>query len=146
MVTAQEAGGQLRVQEFLDDVAELVVCKDHLQWYNVDVATLLEGCNIHGHATNPRDGSAVIFLDRSVVVCHPRTGKLQHYPKSMVHCFVEDHRSSGSTSKDGLIFSVELFSISPLEEELCFMLECREEHEIPCAQRQAGLWLGWLNR
>ena len=145
MVTTQGAQGQLRVQEFLDDVADLDVCKEHLQWYNVDVATLLEGCRILGHTTNSRDGSAILFLDSSVVVCNPKAGKIQHYPKSMVHCFVDDHRTGEETARDGVVFSVELFSISPREEELCFMLECQKEHEIPTAQREAARWLGWLN-
>ena len=145
MVSAQKAQGQLRVQEFLDDVADLCVCKEHLLWYNVDVATLLEGCSIRGHTTNPKDGSAILFLDSSVVSCHPRTGRLQHYPKSMVHCFVDDHRHGGEAAPDGVVFSVELFSISPRDEELCFILECHQEHEIPAAQREAARWLGLLN-
>ena len=145
MSGAPAAVSELRVQEFLDDISCLEVCQDHLQWYNVDVATLLQGCNIQGHTTNPKDGSAILFLESSVLVCRPETGKLQHYPKSMVHCFIDDHRRNDAPPTDDIVFAVELFSISPREEELCFMLECNQEHEVPSAQREAARWLGWLN-
>ncbi len=136
---------QLRVQEFLDDVSNLDSCENHISWYNVDVATMLEGCRILGHSTNPDDGSAVIFLDKSVVVCDPRGGRVQHYPKGMVHCFIDDRRKEVKSEDDSL-FSVELFSISPRNEELCYILSCDSEEDVPTIQNEVARWLGWLNR
>ncbi len=140
----ESASSQLRVQEFLDAVSNQKECKEHLQWYNVDVAAMLEGCSIKGHSINPENGSAVIFLKESVVVCDAKKGRLQHYPRGMVHCFVDDNRLKVSEAADTL-FSVELFSISPREEELCHLLSCQHEHEIPAAQQEVSRWLGWLN-
>ncbi len=136
---------QLRVQEFLDDVCNLDTCESHISWYNVDVATILGGCRILGHSTNPDDGSAVIFLEESVVVCNPIGGRIHHYPKGMVHCFVDDKRNDQSRLEDEAIFSTELFSISPRDEELCYILSCNDENEIPNLQSEVAKWLGWLN-
>lgn len=141
---SESALSQLRVQEFLDEVSNQKECKEHLQWYNVDVAAMLEGCAIKGHSVSPADGSAVVFLGESVVVCDAKKGRMQHYPRGMIHCFVDDNRRKAEPTADSL-FSVELFSISPREEELCFLLNCEHEHEIPDAQQQVSRWLGWLN-
>lgn len=141
---------QLRVQEFLDDVSNMDNCVKHISWYNVDVATMLEGCRILGHSTNPDDGSAVIFLDKSVVVCDPQGGRVQHYPKGMVHCFVDDRRSKAKNVATGeaeeSLFAVELFSISPRNEELCYILSCDSEEDVPTVQNEVARWLGWLNQ
>jgi hypothetical protein len=141
---SESALSQLRVQEFLDEVSNQKECKEHLQWYNVDVAAMLVDCTIKGHSINPENGSAVIFLKESVVVCDARKGRVQHYPRGMVHCFIDDNRRKPNKSTDSL-FSVELFSISPREEELCYLLNCKHEHEIPDAQHEVSRWLGWLN-
>jgi hypothetical protein len=142
---ADSALSQLRVQEFLDDVSNLESCENHLSWYNVDVATMLEGCRILGHSTNPADGSAIIFLQESVVVCNPEAGRIQHYPRGMVHCFVDDQRKKEDREDGDPVFSTELFSVSPREEELCYMLSCHEEHDVPNMQNEVARWLCWLN-
>jgi hypothetical protein len=142
---SDSALSQLRVQEFLDDVCNLKCCENHVSWYNVDVATMLEGCIILGHSTNPEDGSAVIFLKESVVVCDPLKGSVQHYPRGMVHCFVDDKRNNPEREEGEAIFSTELFSISPRDEELCYILSCEDEHEIPTIQGEVARWLSWLN-
>ena len=41
--------GQLRVQEYLDDVSELDIPSSQTEWYNVDVASLLIGSKVLGH-------------------------------------------------------------------------------------------------
>ncbi|MDC3291347.1 hypothetical protein OAV27_02530 [Euryarchaeota archaeon] len=142
---SDSALSQLRVQEFLDEVCNLESCEKHISWYNVDVATMLEGCKIRGHSTNPEDGSAVIFLNESVVVCDPKEASMQHYPRGMVHCFVDDKRNNPEQEDGGPIFSTELFSISPRGEELCYILSCEEEHEVPIIQNEVANWLSWLN-
>ncbi|PXY74432.1 MAG: hypothetical protein CXX81_21330, partial [Methanobacteriota archaeon] len=126
-------------------VCNLESCENHISWYNVDVATMLEGCKIRGHSTNPEDGTAVIFLNESVVVCNPKEGSMQHYPRGMIHCFVDDKRNSDEQEEGEPIFSTELFSISPRGEELCYILSCEEEHEVPTIQTEVANWLSWLN-
>lgn len=142
---SDSALSQLRVQEFLDEVCNLESCENHISWYNVDVATMLEGCKIRGHSTNPEDGTAVIFLNESVVVCDPKEGSMQHYPRGMIHCFVDDKRNCPEQEEGEPIFSTELFSISPRGEELCYILSCEEEHEVPTIQTEVANWLSWLN-
>ena len=142
---ADSASSHLRVQEFLDEVCNLESCENHITWYNVDVATMLEGCRILGHTTNAENGSAVIFLNESVVVCNPKEGSIQHYPKSVVHCFVDDRREKSERDEDEPLFSMELFSLSPRDEELCYILSCQDEQDIPNLQNEVARWLGWLN-
>jgi len=142
---SDSAMSQLRVQEFLDEVCNLESCENHITWYNVDVATMLEGCRILGHSTNPEDGSAIIFLKESVVVCVPEEGSIQHYPKGTVHCFVDDKRKNAERDDDEPLFSTELFSLSPRDEELCYIRSCEDEQDIPNLQNEVARWLGWLN-
>ena len=43
----------LRVQEYLDDVSELDIPSSQTEWYNVDVASLLNGSKVLGHEVDP---------------------------------------------------------------------------------------------
>tara|TARA_B100001750_G_scaffold159642_1_gene128661 strand:+ start:1876 stop:2343 length:468 start_codon:yes stop_codon:yes gene_type:complete len=142
---SDSAVSHLRVQEFLDEVSNLESCENYITWYNVDVATMLEGCRILGHTTNSENGSAVIFLKESVIVCDPKEGSIQHYPKGVVHCFVDDRRKNIEREEDEALFSTELFSLSPRGEELCYILSCQDEQDIPKLQNEIARWLGWLN-
>ena len=44
----------------------------------------------------------------------PEESAIHHFPKNMLHCFVDDFRRLGSQD-DGILFKAELFSISPLK-------------------------------
>ena len=79
----------LRIQEFLDDISKLQLSFAFSQWYNVDVASLISNTNILGHEVDENTGSSLIFLDRSVMFCCPKSGKIHHYPKHLLHCFVD---------------------------------------------------------
>ena len=48
-MSGEETTGQLRVQEYLDDVSELDIPSSQTQWYNIDVASLLTSTKIIGH-------------------------------------------------------------------------------------------------
>jgi len=136
---------QLRVQEFLDGVAQSGLTNDVIEWYNIDVTAVLEGCPIHGHELNPSDGSALIFLKKSVVHCLPKEGRMLHYPKHLVHCFVEDHRYGETFDDDGLVLRAELFSISPTGEQLQWEMLCRTPNEVPDVEQVIASWMRWLN-
>ena len=136
--------GQLRVQEYLDDVSELDIPSTQTEWYNVDVASLLTGSKVLGHEVDQCTGDSLLFLEKSVMLCSPSAGKMQHFPKHLLHCFVDDNRCECS-EHDGVLFRAELFSISPTEEQLCWERCCRSEMEIPDVQSRVARCLSWLN-
>ena len=136
--------GQLRVQEYLDDVSELDIPSSQTEWYNVDVASLLIGSKVLGHEVDQSTGDSLLFLERSVMRCSPSEGKMQHFPKHLLHCFVDDTRCE-CNEHDGVLFRAELFSISPTEEQLCWERCGRSEMEIPDVQSRVARWLSWLN-
>ena len=143
-MSGEETGGQLRVQEYLDDVSDLDIPSSQTQWYNVDVASLLTSTKILGHEVDRCTGDSLLFLERSAMLCSPSTGKMQHFPKHLLHCFVDDNREKCS-EHDGVLFRAELFSISPTEEQLCWEHCCRSEMEVPEVQSRVASWLSWLN-
>ena len=143
-MSAEETMGQLRVQEYLDDVSELDIPSAQTEWYNVDVASLLIGSKVLGHEVDQSTGDSLLFLERSVMRCSPSEGKMQHFPKHLLHCFVDDFRCE-CNEHDGVLFRAELFSISPTEEQLCWERCCRSEMEIPDVQSRVARWLSWLN-
>ena len=140
----EEAISQLRIQEYLDDVSEMNISHSHSQWYNVDVASLLNGSRIVGHELDAQTGSSLIFLRNSAILCCPETGRIHHYPKHLIHCFVDDNRRN-SPDSDGILMRAELFSISPNQEQLCWECCCRSELEVPEIQSKVSVWLSWLN-
>ena len=143
-MSAEETVAHLRVQEYLDDVSELDIPSSQTEWYNVDVASLLTGSRVLGHEVDQCTGDSLLFLERSVMLCSPSAGKMQHFPKHLLHCFVDDNRC-GCNEHDGVLFRAELFSISPTEEQLCWERCCRSEMEIPDVQSRVARWLSWLN-
>ena len=144
IMSQEETVSQLRIQEYLDDVSGLDIPHSHSQWYNIDVASLLNGSSIEGHELDPSTGSSLIFLSRSVMLCCPESGRIHHYPKHLLHCFVDDNRAK-SNEADGVLMRAELFSISPKEEQLCWECCCRSELEVPEIQSKVSRWLSWLN-
>jgi hypothetical protein len=143
-MSAEETMAHLRVQEYLDDVSELDIPSSQTEWYNVDVASLLTGSKVLGHEVDRCTGDSLLFLEKSVMLCSPSAGKMQHFPKHLLHCFVDDNRCECS-EHDGVLFRAELFSISPTEEQLCWERCCRSEMEIPDVQSRVSHWLSWLN-
>ena len=144
-MSKEEAASQLRIQEYLDDVSELDIPHSESQWHHIDVASLLDGTKIEGHELDPITGSSLIFLPRSAMLCCPKSGRIHHYPKHLLHCFVDDNRSK-SNDADGVLIRAELFSISPNEEQLCWECSCRSELEVPEMQSKVSRWVSWLNR
>ena len=93
---ADEGYTQLKVQQYLDDVSRLNIPAEQTQWYNVDVANMLADTRIKGHEVDETSGSSLLFLERSVMLCCPESGRMHHFPKHLLHCFVDDNRSKWS--------------------------------------------------
>ncbi|MDE0953067.1 MAG: hypothetical protein OR994_00170 [Candidatus Poseidoniales archaeon] len=143
-MSGDEAMAHLRVQEYLDDVSNLNLPLAKSEWYNIDVAALLVNCRLIGHDIDEATGCSLLFLEKSVMMCCPNSGRMHHYPKHLLHCFIDDKRNLPITA-DGVIFKAELFSISPSEEQLCWEEISRSEMEIPMVQNKIARWLSWLN-
>ena len=144
VMAREEAVHLLRRQEYLDEVSSLDLPTSYAAWYNVDVATLLNKTRIVGHEVDTETGQSLVFFDRSLMLCCPVSGKMHHYPKHLLHCFVDDNRCDFS-DQDGVLFRAELFSISPTGEQLCWEACCRSEMEVPEVQTKGSRWLSWLN-
>ena len=140
-----EALSQLRIQEYYDDLSKLDIPMAHSQWYNIDVASLLNGTSIIGYEVDSDSGASLLLLEKSAILCCPNTGRIHHYPKNLIHCFVDDSRSDLKNC-DGIILKAELFSISPNEEQLSWECCCRSELDVPEIQRKVSSWLSWLNQ
>jgi hypothetical protein len=143
-MTHPAAVTDLRFQEFLDSVSSLSLKNGEKDWYNIEVTAAIDGCSILGHEVDPHSGSSLIFLKNSLMLCVPSKGHLAHYPRHLVHCFVDDFRRNGK-EENGMVMRAELFSISPSEEQLAWEKKCFSEHEVPTIQASVSRWLRWLN-
>ena len=143
-VTTESAYSPERLQAFLDSVASMSLDRKFHEWYSVEVAAAIDGCKIHGHEINSDSGSSLLFLNKSAVLCVPKKGHIAHYPRHLIHCFVDDFRHNGEHD-DGLVMRAELFSISPSQEQLAWEVKCRSERDVPDVQSSVSRWLKWLN-
>jgi hypothetical protein len=134
------------VQAFLDEVTALKINTTHYDWYQVDVAAVLDGCHVEGHEVDPVSGDALLFLKSSLMFCSPETGAMRHYPRSLVHCFVDDRRKRPDVDDPELLYRGELFSVTPESEQLCWVRDCVTDHEIPIVQSAVSTWMRWLNK
>lgn len=134
-------------QAFLDDVVTKLDTRKEKDWYNVDVKTILDKTQILSHEVR-ENGDSLVFLNSSVMYFSPKTGRMQHFPRSLVHCFVDDYRMAieKNDEDDNVVFRGELFSVTPHEEQLCWILECDAEKDVPHAQASVAKWMSWLNR
>ena len=136
-MVAEEPVHMLRKQEYLDEGSALDLPASYATWYNVDVATLLTSTRIVGHEVDDETGQSLVFFDRSLMLCCPESGRMHHYPKHLLHCFVDDNRCD-CAEQDGVLFRAELFSISPTGEQLCWEANCRSEMEVPGVQTKVS--------
>tara|TARA_B110000014_G_C19973395_1_gene503966 strand:+ start:232 stop:693 length:462 start_codon:yes stop_codon:yes gene_type:complete len=143
-VTTESRYSSEHFQAFLDSVSSLSLEHKFQEWYNVEVAAAIDGCKLRGHEINSETGESLLFLNRSAVLCVPQKGHIAHYPRHLIHCFVDDFRHNGK-DENGLVMRAELFSISPAEEQLGWEIVCRSEQEVPSVQTNVSRWLRWLN-
>ena len=71
---------QVEIQEYLDDISSLKLTKEESDWYNIDVAAMLNHVNLHGHEINEVDGSSLLFWKR-VLYYVARNGRDAPFPK-----------------------------------------------------------------
>tara|TARA_B100001248_G_C27320378_1_gene426455 strand:+ start:222 stop:662 length:441 start_codon:yes stop_codon:yes gene_type:complete len=145
MTTAKPISHE-KVQEFLDEVSSLNLPKKYSDWYQVDVSTMLSNCQVVNHEIDTVSGDSLVFLKSSLLFCSPELGVMRHYPRSLVHCFVEDKRKKKDLENEDLLFRGELFSVTPESEQLCWVRDCLEDHEIPPTQNFISNWMKWLNQ
>ena len=134
-----------RMQIFFDEISQLDISPSQQQWFQIDVSAMLEGNTILDHEVNTDTGEALLFLPRSLVMLCPTQTTIHQYPRDLIHCFVEDYRSKSNPDEPNLIFKAELFSISPADEQLCWVRECTHLHHIPSVQANVAKWMRWLN-
>tara|TARA_B100000767_G_scaffold250403_1_gene252633 strand:- start:469 stop:912 length:444 start_codon:yes stop_codon:yes gene_type:complete len=146
MMNTAETVSHEEVQAFIDEVLALNLSKKHSEWYQVDVAAVLDGCQIQGHEVDSASGDSLIFLKSSLLFCSPELGLMRHYPRSLVHCFIEDKRSNRDPEDEELLFRGELFSVTPESEQLCWVRDCTDNNEIPSTQSKISSWMKWLNQ
>lgn len=141
----QEVSADAGLHAFLDDLSQCQLPPLQHQWFHVDVATMMANTPIHFHEVDEDNGKSLLFLNDSLVMLCPQQHLLHHFPRHLVHCFVEDRRHHVLVNDEPL-FRVELFSISPLEEQLCWVAHSPNEHEVPTLQSKVAKWMAWLNR
>jgi hypothetical protein len=134
------------VQAFIDEILALNLSRKHREWYQVDVSAVLDGCQIQGHEVDSASGDSLIFLKSSLLFCSPESGLMRHYPRSLIHCFIEDKRLKSDPEDEDLLFRGELFSVTPESEQLCWVRDCTLDHEIPSTQSIISSWMKWLNQ
>ena len=59
-----EALSQLRIQEYYDDLSKLDIPLAHSRWYDIDVASLLNGISIIGYEVDSDSGASLLFLEK----------------------------------------------------------------------------------
>ena len=138
---SEEAG----LQAFLDHLSQCDLSVSQQDWFQIDIAAMFGDTPIHFHELNPLTGESLLFLNESLVLMCPQQSIIHHFPRQLIHCFVEDRRRH-ILMDDEPVFKAELFSISPLEEQLCWMVQGQSELEVPQIQAHVARWMAWLNR
>ena len=144
---AENQVGQLHMQEFLDEITNLDLGPRIQSWYAVDVTAMLGDVNILHHEINEKTGCSLLFLQKSVIHFCPTDRKMQHYPKHLVHCFVDQQNQKETirSTEDKSVFSAEMFSISPCDEHLNWSVCTHSERDVPQLQARTARWLRYLN-
>ncbi len=143
MMSRIQLNAEEHLQNFLDTISSLQLTKRQNEWYQIDVSTLLSQSQIQWFETKP-SGESIVFLKNSLVLCCPKQAIIRHFPKQLIHCFIEDSRAI-LDEKTSSLFQIELFSISPIEEQLHWTIQTSNHTDIPELQSKAAQWLHWLN-
>ena len=133
-------------QDFLDSLVDLRLSKSVVDWYTLDVLTTIGESRIIEYDVNESSGKSLLMLNYSAILCDPETLCVRHYPRHLLHCFVEDLRKHPDPSHPGAVFQIELFSVTPKHEQLSWTHCAHNEAEIPSLQSAAGRWMNWLER
>ena len=142
---AENQLGQLHIQDFLDEIAKLDLDPRIQAWYTIDVTAILGDANILYHEINDETGCSLLFLPKSIIHFCPNNRKMQHYPKHLVHCFVDHCEENQYSTENNTIYSAEMFSISPSDEHLNWLVQTNSERDVPQLQAKTARWLSYLN-
>ena len=142
---AENQVGQFHIQDFLDQIADLDLDHRIQSWYTVDVTAMLGETNIVHHEINHETGCSLIFLSKSIIHFCPNSRKMQHYPKHLVHCFVDHNDKIQQSTENSPVYSAEIFSISPSNEHLNWAVHTNSETDIPGLQAKTARWIKYLN-
>lgn len=144
-VAGYDALSEAKTQALLDDLDTRGLPRQHLEWYLIDVATMMGNTKLLSHEVDECDRT-LLFFEESLVHCMPETGSIRHFPRNLVHCFVDDYRMQEDPEDPHVLLRAELFSITPHGEQLSWVRECVSHRDIPDAQRCVADWMSWLNR
>ena len=111
---SQEVSTDAGLQQFLDDLTQCNLPPRQHQWFHIDVAAMFSSTPIHAHEVDQDNGKSLLFLNDSLVLLCPQQHILHHFPRQLIHCFVEDRRHH-VLHDDEPVFRAELFSISLLK-------------------------------
>ena len=145
LMRAEHANCEAGWQEYLDHISKCDLPQRQQEWLHIDVRAMFSSTPLIHHEIHEETGESLLFLHDSVVLLCSQQRILHHFPRHLIHCFVEDRRHH-VVREDDTVFRAELFSISPLEEQLCWVSSCEEIHEIPVEQQRISRWMRWLNR
>jgi len=145
MMRAEHANCEAGWQEYLDHISKCDLPQRQQEWLHIDVRAMFSSTPLLHHELDRESGESLLFLHDSLVLLCPQQRILHHFPRHLIHCFVEDRRHH-VVREDTAVFRAELFSISPLEEQLCWISKCDEDHEVPVVQQRISRWMRWLNR
>lgn len=145
LMRAEHASNEAGWQEYLDHVSRCDLSQRQQDWLQVDVRAMFSSTPLVHHELESSSGESLLFFSESIVMLCPQQRILHHFPRHLIHCFVEDRRHH-AIRDDDVLFRAEIFSISPLEEQLCWVTQCEEAHEIPSIQQRIARWMRWLNR
>lgn len=144
-VAGYDALSEAKTQALLDELDTRGLSREHLEWYLIDVSTIMGDTSLLSHEVDECD-RALLFFKESLVHCIPETGSIRHFPRHLVHCFVDDYRVQNKPEDPDVLMRAELFSITPHGEQLSWVRECISHQEIPQAQQSIAQWMSWLNR
>ena len=133
-------------QEFLDTLVDYRLSKSVIDWYTLDVLTTIGESRVIEYDIKKSTGEALLMLNNSAILCDSETLSIRHYPRHLLHCFVEDLRKHPDPAHPDTIFQIELFSVTPRNEQLSWTHCAEDEREIPSLQSVAGRWMNWLER
>ena len=141
----EEVSEDAGLHAFLDALNACDLPPRQHEWFHVDVATMFSSTPILFHEVDADSGKSLLFLNDSLVLLCPQQHLLHHFPRHLIHCFVEDRRHHVVIANEA-VFRAELFSISPLEEQLCWVTQSPSQHDVPALQTKVAKWMAWLNR
>ena len=100
-MTTESSYSPERLQAFLDSVSSMSLEHKFHEWYNVEVAAAIDGCKFTATKSILTPVITVV-PQQECRSLRPEKGHIAHYPRHLIHCFVDDFRHNGEHD-DGLV-------------------------------------------